>query len=193
MLPCVPRRRFLTAAALARAEALLPRRVAAAPALPKGLVFLFQGDSITDGNRGRSADPNHVLGHGYAFAVASRIGADFPAQGFAFYNRGVSGNKVADLQRRWPADALALKPDVLSILVGINDANATVTAPAEAASLANFDYPAVFDQAAARQSIEYWVWHGIYPTAFAHELMAREWLKQVSHRLDFLRKYEHEF
>ena len=39
----------------------------------KNLVFLFQGDSITDGNRGRNADPNH----GYAFAVASRVGADF--------------------------------------------------------------------------------------------------------------------
>ena len=43
----------------------------------KNLVFLFQGDSITDGNRGRNADPNHIMGHGYAFAVASRVGADF--------------------------------------------------------------------------------------------------------------------
>jgi hypothetical protein len=43
-----------------------------------GLVFLFQSDSITYGNRGRNADPNHIMGHGYAFAVASRRGADFP-------------------------------------------------------------------------------------------------------------------
>ena len=45
----------------------------------KGLVFLFQGDSITDGNRGRNyKDPNHILGHGYPFSIASRTGFDFP-------------------------------------------------------------------------------------------------------------------
>src|ERR1700712_324159 len=48
----------------------------------QGLVFLFQGDSITDGNRGRTADPNHIMGHGYAFSVASRGGADFPEAGY---------------------------------------------------------------------------------------------------------------
>lgn len=37
--------------------------------------FLFQGDSITDGNRGRSADPNHILGHGYVFIIATKHGA----------------------------------------------------------------------------------------------------------------------
>ena len=55
------------------------------------IVFLFQGDSITDGNRGRSADPNHIMGHGYAFSVASRIGADFAESKHSFYNRGISG------------------------------------------------------------------------------------------------------
>jgi lysophospholipase L1-like esterase len=38
-----------------------------------------------------------------------------------FYNRGVSGNKVPDLAQRWAADTLALKPDVLSVLIGVND------------------------------------------------------------------------
>jgi hypothetical protein len=46
--------------------------------LKEGAVILFQGDSITDGNRGRNEDPNHIMGHGYAFSIASRIGADFP-------------------------------------------------------------------------------------------------------------------
>jgi hypothetical protein len=45
------------------------------------LTILFQGDSITDGNRGRSADPNHIMGHGYAFSIASRVGARFPEKG----------------------------------------------------------------------------------------------------------------
>ena len=90
------------------------------------LRFLFQGDSITDGNRGRNDDPNHILGHGYCFAVSSRIGADFPQYGFQFINRGISGNTVSDLEKRWQTDTLDLKPDVLSLLVGINDVNALV-------------------------------------------------------------------
>lgn len=83
--------------------------------------ILFQGDSITDGNRGRSADPNHILGHGYAFSIASRYGEAYPALGLNFVNRGVSGNTVADIAARWQGDTLDVKPDVLSILVGIND------------------------------------------------------------------------
>jgi lysophospholipase L1-like esterase len=85
------------------------------------LVFLFQGDSITDGNRGRTDDPNHIMGHGYAFSIASRAGARFPDRDLTFYNRGVSGNTLADLTARWQNDILAIKPDVLSILIGIND------------------------------------------------------------------------
>ncbi len=95
-------------------------------ALADGSVILFQGDSITDGNRGRTADPNHIMGHGYAFSVASRWGADFPEKKIAFFNRGISGNKVNDLAKRWKADTLDLNPSVLSILVGVNDAASVV-------------------------------------------------------------------
>lgn len=87
----------------------------------KQLIFLFQGDSITDGNRGRNNDPNHIMGHGYAFSIASRVGARFPEKELTFYNRGISGNTILDLKSRWQQDTLDLKPDVLSILVGIND------------------------------------------------------------------------
>jgi phospholipase/lecithinase/hemolysin len=52
------------------------------------------------------------------------------------------------------------------------------------------DYPAVITKAVSGKPIEYWIWDGIHPTVFAHELMAREWLKQVSSRLDFLKKYD---
>ena len=83
--------------------------------------ILFQGDSITDGNRGRSADPNHILGHGYQFIIAARFAELHPEQHLTFSNRGVSGNRVVDLAKRWQADTLELKPDVLSILIGIND------------------------------------------------------------------------
>jgi lysophospholipase L1-like esterase len=90
-------------------------------AFTPGARILFQGDSITDGNRGRSADPNHILGHGYAFIIAAKYGAAFAPLNLEFMNRGVSGNTVLELQKRWSADTLELKPDVLSVLIGIND------------------------------------------------------------------------
>jgi lysophospholipase L1-like esterase len=91
------------------------------PMFPKEARILFQGDSITDGNRGRSADPNHILGHGYAFIIAARYGAALPERNLTFMNRGISGNTVPDLNARWQKDTIDLKPDVLSILIGVND------------------------------------------------------------------------
>ena len=91
-----------------------------------GTRVLFQGDSITDGNRGRSADPNHILGHGYAFIIAAKFGAAFPERNLEFMNRGVSGNTVLDLEKRWQKDTLDLKPDILSVLIGVNDAGKNV-------------------------------------------------------------------
>ena len=89
--------------------------------------ILFQGDSITDGNRGRSLDPNHILGHGYAFIIAARHGAAFPERKLDFFNRGVSGNTVLDLDKRWSKDTLSLKPDLLSVMIGVNDHSKGVT------------------------------------------------------------------
>lgn len=218
----------------------------------KKLVFLFQGDSITDGNRGRDADPNHIMGHGYAFAVASRVGADFSESGFTFYNRGISGNKISDLQKRWQTDTLDLKPDVLSILIGINDTHTLVNKPDEATSIEAFekiyrdlltesrrlnsqlilvlglpfaflgsrtkekwafwqedtlkrqviirklaaefnaillDYQSLFDKIIKKPNLEYWIWDGIHPSVFGHEMMARLWIKEVSKQLKFLKKY----
>jgi lysophospholipase L1-like esterase len=90
-------------------------------AFGQGARILFQGDSITDGNRGRSEDPNHILGHGYAFIIAARWGCQLPEKQLTFINRGVSGNTVRDLAARWKGDAIDLKPDLLSILIGVND------------------------------------------------------------------------
>lgn len=221
----------------------------------KNLVFLFQGDSITDGNRGRSPDPNHILGHGYAFSIAGRVGADFAESNHSFYNRGISGNRVTDLKNRWQADTLDIRPDVLSILIGINDTSMLVNKPevgdpdidlfettyrdiltqtkkqnpdtlfvlclpfvyavskvkdnwekyndtvasltvrikklASEFNTVVVDFPAVFDKAIKRAPVEYWIWDGIHPTVPGHELMAREWIKQVSSRLTFLKTYEY--
>jgi len=84
--------------------------------------ILFQGDSITDAFR-RPEEENTAfqLGNGYVFLLAARLAYDFPARDFRFINRGVSGNDVRQLLARWEEDALALRPDMLSLLNGIND------------------------------------------------------------------------
>jgi lysophospholipase L1-like esterase len=89
------------------------------PAFRNNDRILFQGDSITHGGRGK--DPNHFMGHGYQFIIAAKYGSRYPERNLTFLNRGVSGDTVARLQERWKVDTLDLKPDLLSILVGIND------------------------------------------------------------------------
>jgi len=85
-------------------------------------VILFQGDSITDGGRARNGDPSHNLGHSYPYLLASKLGAQYADQQPIFINRGVSGHRVSDLYARWNEDTISLKPDLLSILIGVNDA-----------------------------------------------------------------------
>lgn len=82
--------------------------------------ILFQGDSITDCRRNRESDMYHALGAGYAFNVAGVLGYDFPAE-YEFFNRGVGGNRIVDVFARMKADILNLKPDYMSLLIGIND------------------------------------------------------------------------
>src|SRR2546430_9562606 len=121
------RRDFVTTASALAGAALLPAAAAAGRApvgAADGSVVLFQGDSITDAGRDRGvADPNSAgaLGSGYPLLVASAALAAHPDRGLRFYNRGISGNKVPDLAARWAADTVALAPDVLSILIGVND------------------------------------------------------------------------
>ena len=121
------RREFLAATAAAAGAAQLPIGAITDPpqgSAKKGRVILFQGDSITDTGRNRdNHDPNAAgaLGNGYPLLVTSAVLAARPAEGLQCYNRGVSGNTVPDLQERWAGDTIDLKPDVLSILIGVND------------------------------------------------------------------------
>jgi lysophospholipase L1-like esterase len=89
------------------------------PLVRAGQTVLFQGDSITDA--GRSRDNDSLLGGGYANQVAAWFGMLYPELRVRFLNRGISGNRVRDLQTRWQADCLDLKPDWVSIMIGIND------------------------------------------------------------------------
>lgn len=81
-------------------------------------VIVFQGDSITDCGRIRE-DPNN-LGQGYPTRVAGQMGLAHPGM-YKFYNRGVSGDRIVDIYARMKRDIVNLKPDYLSILVGVND------------------------------------------------------------------------
>lgn len=81
--------------------------------------LLFQGDSITDAGRVRENDENH--GNGYATLLKSHISFEYPDQ-YVMYNRGISGNQVSDLYARIREDFVDLQPDIISILIGVNDA-----------------------------------------------------------------------
>lgn len=92
--------------------------------IEKNTVILFQGDSITDAGRDRNRlGPNdtNAFGNGYAMIAASTLLEEFAEKDIQLLNRGIGGHKVPQLQQRWQADTLDLKPHILSILIGIND------------------------------------------------------------------------
>lgn len=131
------RRSFFTKSAVgAAALASIPSIVSATIAPEKektqdkytlfgnGNTVLFQGDSITDAGRDKEKElPNiaRSFGLGYAFLASSALLNALPEKNLTMYNRGISGNKVYQLAERWQKDCIDLKPDVLSILIGVND------------------------------------------------------------------------
>ncbi|HEX6922480.1 MAG TPA: SGNH/GDSL hydrolase family protein [Bacillales bacterium] len=84
-----------------------------------GETVLFQGDSITDA--GRNYNDENDMGSGYAMIASAWFSAQYPEKDVKFYNRGISGNRVKDLRERWQPDCLDLRPDWVSVLIGIND------------------------------------------------------------------------
>jgi acyl-CoA thioesterase-1 len=82
-------------------------------------VVLFQGDSVTD--CGRSREDEKDMGNGYPLLISSWFQARYPEKNIRFINKGISGNRVSDLESRWDADCINLEPAFVSILIGIND------------------------------------------------------------------------
>ena len=99
----------------------------------KGKRIVYIGDSITDGNwaclngkkssdrKHKEWDKNHVFGSGYMYLCAAHYTATEPEKEYEFFNRGISGHELVELEERWQEDVIDMKPDVLSVLVGIND------------------------------------------------------------------------
>ncbi|WP_187262077.1 SGNH/GDSL hydrolase family protein [Pontibacter beigongshangensis] len=127
------RRNFLKTASIGGLAALsIPAIVTSAFAAEKvkkvrlnnNDVILFQGDSITDARRKRddmTVNSASALGSGYAFMAASDLLCNQAGKNLQIYNKGISGNKVYQLAERWDTDALELNPNVLSLLIGVND------------------------------------------------------------------------
>lgn len=85
----------------------------------KKIKLLFQGDSITDA--GRNKNDYHNLGEGYPKYAAEYLKKKYPDIAFEFINLGINGNQTKDLVERLQADFTDIKPDIVSILIGIND------------------------------------------------------------------------
>lgn len=81
--------------------------------------ILFQGDSITD--MGRNREDIHNLGNGYPKYVAEYLQNMYPNIEFEFVDLGIGGNRTCDLVARLQSDFIDIQPDIVSILVGIND------------------------------------------------------------------------
>ncbi len=122
------RRRLLKLAAITPFATALPGSLDAKSKItrdiPDGTTILFQGDSITDAGRDRSRYyPNNLqgLGNGYVYQIVADLLTNHPNTKIKCYNRGISGNKVYQLAGRWDDDCVNLKPQILSILIGVND------------------------------------------------------------------------
>lgn len=99
--------------------------------LPQGKRVVFIGDSITDGNWGAKPgklselrdnyDMNHIYGHGFMSMCAAHYLSKYPERRYSFFNRGIGGDNLKGIDGRWEKDVMALHPDVVSILVGVND------------------------------------------------------------------------
>lgn len=82
--------------------------------------ILFQGDSITDAGRNMNSGSKASIGQGYAMLVSAAVGRNFP-EAYEFLNTGISGNRIVDIYQRIKCDFWNLKPDIYSMLIGVND------------------------------------------------------------------------
>ena len=126
------RRKFLKTAAMGGAILSIPNIVASAMSIPqtskitlkKEDIILFQGDSITDAGRDKntkSPNTSPMMGSGYVLQAAGELLFKHAGKNLSIFNKGISGNKVYQLAERWQTDCIELNPDVLSILIGVND------------------------------------------------------------------------
>ena len=123
--------------AMAASMALPQAVLAANEPLPykSGSLILFQGDSITNCGRNRELQQElntaASLGGGYPNLITAGSLLSHPDLGLRFYNRGISGNTAPQLLKRWQRDTINVNPNLLSILIGVNDYGGSARGPLE--------------------------------------------------------------
>lgn len=80
--------------------------------------FVFIGDSITQADK---LEDTEQIGHGYVRYIRDYFAINRPEALPIFFNKGINGNRIPDLEKRWEQDVLSLHPDLVSISIGIND------------------------------------------------------------------------
>ncbi len=88
-----------------------------------GSKLVMIGDSITDCGRAQPVGEGlfEALGKGYVAQVDALLTAVYPDYKIRVINMGTSGHTVRDLENRWQRDVLEMRPDWLSVMIGIND------------------------------------------------------------------------
>ncbi len=158
-------------------------------------VILFQGDSITDAGRTRSRiGPNSPagLGFGYARKISDSLLENYPDQYLQLYNRGVSGDRIQDMENRWEVDIMRLLPDLISILIGVNDTwNYVLLGMGSDPE----QYQAMFHKilTETRQSLPYTKLVLCEPFLLLTGEVTREWSADITSRQGFVRDLADEF
>jgi len=151
-------------------------------------VILFQGDSITDCGRNRENPDN--LGDGYVKLITGMLSDRYSQYNIRCINRGISGDKIRDLSLRWDIDCIDIKPDLLSILIGVND---TLITPAgqfeeeyrlllQRTTIA-LNSKIILCEPCSLHPPEYWAPDGVHPTPAGHALIAKSWIEYVDETL----------
>ncbi len=160
-----------------------------AAVVARGARVLFIGDSITDAGRRRQQAVG--MGNGYARMASAWFTAEHPDHGVTFINRGVSGDRARDLRARWDKDCLELSPQVVSVLIGVNDTWRRFTA-GEATSPDDFerDYRHILAATKEHCGSELVL---IEPFLIPVTAEQRLWLDDLELKIDVVRKLATEF
>lgn len=158
---------------------------------PKNKI-LFIGDSITDCNRNRS-DSND-LGSGYPHLLAAYLLNKYPTYNLEILNRGVGGDKLVDLKHRWEKDCLNHNPDIVSILIGINDVwhDLDIEEQLEETALEQFeaDYRNILKSLAHRTDARVIL---MEPFVLPYPKDRVNWRKQLDPRIQIVRRLANEY
>lgn len=159
------------------------------PIIEKDSVVLFQGDSITDCDRNR--DNADELGKGYAMIASACFSARHPELNVKFLNRGCSGDRAVNLMNRWDTDCIQLKPNWISIMVGINDSwrrydsnDATSTTDYE------HNYKAILKSAREKLNARFIL---IEPFVLPYPEDRKTWREDLNPRIEVVHKLAAEF